>query len=85
MNNETNAVSDAGAAFLTDSPDPDFEFEIQTRLGRIARATAALPGGDPVSQMLTELQRTLANCDISPIDEIPTLAPAGDLSSTAGA
>ena len=65
--------------------DPDFEFKIQSRLGGAARTAASLTGGDQLSEILTDLQRALADCDISPIDEVPTLAPVGDMAGTAGA
>jgi len=62
-----------------ETPDPDFEFEIQTRLGRIARQVAGLSGGERLARALTELQGALADCDISPIDEVPMLPPVGAL------
>lgn len=68
-----------------EKPDPDFEFEIQTRLGGLARHAAGLSGGDRLARALTELQGALADCDIAPIDEVPTLTPIQDLVGTAGA
>ena len=50
-----------------------------------ARTASSLTGGDQLSEILADLQRALADCDISPIAEVPTLAPVGDLAGTASA
>jgi len=74
MKTETNDAPATGAHSIPSTSHADFEFEIQTRLGRIARQVEALSGGDRLARALTDLQGALADCDIAPIDQ-PTLAP----------
>ena len=89
MNQSNRSSTTDDKATLAPCPDreidPDFELEIQSHLGAAARAAASLPAGARLSEILIDLQRALADCDISPIDEVPTLAPVGDLAGTAGA
>ena len=89
MNQSNRSSTTDDKATLAPCPDreidPDFELEIQSHLGAAARAAASLSAGVRLSEILIDLQRALADCDISPIDEVPTLAPVGVLAGTAGA